>query len=134
MVVQAKEFLQFICGKIGAAVIYVCTITGQLMLLLQAAVRQVPAVNCRETLRQMSLLGADSLPIVLMTILFTGMVFSVQTSKEFVRFGASASAGGVVAIALGRELVPGAGRRSGSRQDWRRYCGRDRHHESYGTD
>ena len=106
MVAQGKEFLQFICGKIGAAIIYVCTITGQLMLLLQAALRQVPAVNIRETLRQMSLLGADSLPIVLMTILFTGMVFSVQTSKEFVRFGASASAGGVVAIALGRELVP----------------------------
>ena len=106
MVEQGKDLLQFICGKVGAAIIYVCTICGQLMLLLQSAVRQVPFINWKEALRQMSLLGADSLPIVLMTILFTGMVFSVQTSKEFVRFGASASAGGVVAIALGRELVP----------------------------
>ena len=42
----------------------------------------------------------------MMTILFTGMVFSVQTAKEFVRFGASSSVGGIVAIAMGRELVP----------------------------
>lgn len=54
----------------------------------------------------MAKLGADSLPIVMMTILFTGMVFSVQTAKEFVRFGASSSVGGIVAIAMGRELVP----------------------------
>ncbi len=103
---SGKELFQLICGKIGSAVLYVCQISGQLMLLFQSALRQVPRVNWQETLRQMSLLGADSLPIVLLTILFTGMVFSVQTSKEFVRFGASASAGGVVAIAMGRELVP----------------------------
>jgi phospholipid/cholesterol/gamma-HCH transport system permease protein len=106
MVEQGKELLQLICTKLGAAVLYVCALCGQLVILLQAALRQLPKVNWGEALRQMSLLGADSLPIVLMTILFTGMVFSVQTSKEFVRFGASASAGGVVAIAMGRELVP----------------------------
>ena len=107
MIAQGKELLQFICGKIGETVIYVCTICGQLMLLLQAAVRQVPFLNWRETLRQMSLLGADSLPIVLMTILFTGMVFSVQTSKEFVRFGASASASMSACV---RAMSSGSGR------------------------
>ena len=49
---------------------------------------------------------ADSLPIVSMTILCTGMVMSVQTAKEFVRFGAADSVGGIVAIAMGRELAP----------------------------
>ena len=34
------------------------------------------------------------------------MVLAVQTAKEFVRFGAAASVGGVVAIAMARELVP----------------------------
>lgn len=62
--------------------------------------------DARETVRQMARLGADSLPIVLMTILFTGMVFALQTATEFVRFGAASSVGGIVAIALGRELVP----------------------------
>jgi hypothetical protein len=42
----------------------------------------------------------------MMTIMFTGMVLAVQTSKEFVRFGAASSVGGVVAIAMGRELAP----------------------------
>ena len=41
-----------------------------------------------------------------MTILCTGMVMSVQTAKEFVRFGAADSVGGIVAIAMGRELAP----------------------------
>ena len=63
-------------------------------------------IPVKSIVRQMAKLGADSLPIVMMTILFTGMVFSVQTAKEFVRFGASSSVGGIVAIAMGRELVP----------------------------
>lgn len=54
----------------------------------------------REVLRQMAKLGADSLPIVSMTSMCTGMVLSVQTAKEFVRFGAADSVGGIVAIAM----------------------------------
>lgn len=34
------------------------------------------------------------------------MVLSVQTAKEFVRFGAADSVGGIVAIAMARELAP----------------------------
>lgn len=76
-----------------------------MQLFLDTAARLKNA-DARETIRQMSRLGADSLPIVLMTILFTGMVFALQTATEFVRFGAASSVGGIVAIALGRELVP----------------------------
>lgn len=54
----------------------------------------------------MAKLGADSLPIVSMTSMCTGMVLSVQTAKEFVRFGAADSVGGIVAIAMARELAP----------------------------
>lgn len=54
----------------------------------------------------MAKLGADSLPIVSMTSMCTGMVLSVQTAKEFVRFGAADSVGGIVAIAMVRELAP----------------------------
>lgn len=55
---------------------------------------------------QMAHLGADSLPIVLLTILFTGMVMTVQTAHEFIKYGAQSSVGGVIAIAMGRELAP----------------------------
>ena len=54
----------------------------------------------------MAHLGADTLPIVLLTILFTGMVLTLQTAQEFIKYGAQSSVGGVVAIAMGRELAP----------------------------
>lgn len=98
--------LKDFCSKVGVKVLELCAAGGRLSLLCTATLKQVPRVDPLESVRQMSLLGADSLPIVLWTILFTGMVFSVQTAKEFVRFGASSSVGGIVAIAMGRELVP----------------------------
>jgi phospholipid/cholesterol/gamma-HCH transport system permease protein len=48
----------------------------------------------------------DSLPIVGLTMLFTGMVMTVQVASEFIKYGAQSSVGGVIAIAVGRELSP----------------------------
>lgn len=95
-----------ICNSLGKRIIESCASTGQMTLLFIDTVKRLKDARMQETLRQMALLGADSLPIVLMTILCTGMVFSVQTAKEFVRFGAASSVGGIVAIAMARELVP----------------------------
>ena len=98
--------LQTICNDIGKIMLEGCANAGRMMLLFTDTLKRIGQADWKETVRQMAKLGADSLPIVLMTILFTGMVFSVQTAKEFVRFGASSSVGGIVAIAMGRELVP----------------------------
>lgn len=98
--------LKELCGAAGSFVLNSCAATGRLTLLFFATLARVSKANIKETIRQMAKLGADSLPIVIMTILFTGMVFAVQTATEFVRFGAASSVGGIVAIALGRELVP----------------------------
>lgn len=98
--------LKTTCEAIGKVIINCCAATGAMTVLFHNTLKNIPRVNLKETIRQMALLGADSLPIVLMTILCTGMVFSVQTAKEFVRFGAASSVGGIVAIAMGRELVP----------------------------
>ena len=89
--------LKKICAAVGGFVIRSCHDTGRIMQLFLDTAARLKNADARETIRQMSRLGADSLPIVLMTILFTGMVFALQTATEFVRFGA---------IALGRELVP----------------------------
>ncbi len=51
-------------------------------------------------------LGINSIPIVAFTALFVGMAFSVQVVKELLRFGAPDLVGGVVAIAIWRELGP----------------------------
>ena len=98
--------LKEICVSMGKKILFYCAYTGKMTMLFLDTVKRLKEADPKETLRQMALLGADSLPIVLMTILCTGMVFSVQTAKEFVRFGAASSVGGIVAIAMARELVP----------------------------
>lgn len=98
--------LQAICGAIGKRILDFCAASGRLTLLFIATLRRLKDADMKEVVRQMALLGADSLPIVLMTIMCTGMVFSVQTAKEFVRLGAASTVGGIVAIAMARELVP----------------------------
>ena len=98
--------LKSLCEAMGNRILDFCAASGRLTLLLLATLRRLKDANAKEVVRQMALLGADSLPIVMMTILCTGMVFSVQTAKEFVRLGASSSVGGIVAIAMARELVP----------------------------
>ena len=98
--------LKKICSCLGDAVLKGCSASGRISLLFLETCKRLKDADSKEVIRQMALLGADSLPIVLMTILCTGMVFSVQTAKEFVKLGASGSVGGIVAIAMGRELVP----------------------------
>ena len=63
-------------------------------------------VKIRLILDQIIFLGIYSIPIVSLTALFIGMAFSVQVVKELLRFGAPDLVGGVVAIAIWRELGP----------------------------
>jgi phospholipid/cholesterol/gamma-HCH transport system permease protein len=63
-------------------------------------------VHRRNTLEQMAIVGPDSLTIALVTSGFMGMVFTVQVAREFLYFGAGQAVGGVLALALTRELAP----------------------------
>lgn len=60
----------------------------------------------RETLHQMMAIGVRSTTIVALTALFTGMVMSLQTAFALSRFGAKPYVGGVIGLALVRELAP----------------------------
>jgi len=60
----------------------------------------------RILLGQMVQVGINSLPIVLLIGLFTGMVLGIQISLQFVRFGALSLLGGIEALAFARELAP----------------------------
>jgi len=96
-----------ILEKIGSRVLVQLELGGQIVLLAFDTLfhlRRMP--NMRHVLLQMAHLGVDSLPIVLLTLLFTGMVMTVQSAHEFIKYGAQSSVGGVVAVAMGRELAP----------------------------
>lgn len=80
---------------------------GEVVLLFFETMRQLGhKPRMRHMVAQMSHLGVDSLYIVCLTVLFTGVVLTLQTAHEFIRFGAQSTIGGVVAIAIGRELGP----------------------------
>lgn len=63
-------------------------------------------IHRRNTMEQMAAVGPDSLGIALLTAAFVGMVFTIQVAREFLYFGAGQAVGGVLAIALTRELAP----------------------------
>ncbi len=93
--------------KIGAYVLSLLEVIGGFILLFVRAIGQMRHLpRFRHILQQMSHLGVDTLPIVSLTMLFTGMVVTLQTASEFIRFGAQSTIGGVVTIAVGRELGP----------------------------
>ena len=60
----------------------------------------------REWLRQMVRVGVDSLPVVGLTAMFTGMVMALQTYRGFERFHAESFVASVVSLSLTRELAP----------------------------
>ncbi len=60
----------------------------------------------RNLLEQMTAVGPGSLPINTLTAGFVGMVFTIQVAREFLNFGAGSAVGGVLAVALSRELAP----------------------------
>lgn len=63
-------------------------------------------IHRRNTLEQMALVGPESLVIALVTAGFVGMVFTIQVAREFINLGAGSAVGGVLALALARELAP----------------------------
>src|SRR5437763_3636431 len=65
-----------------------------------------PPFEFREWLRQMVRVGVDSIPVVFLTAMFTGMVLGLQTYEGFRRVHAENFVGSVVALAMLRELSP----------------------------
>jgi phospholipid/cholesterol/gamma-HCH transport system permease protein len=60
----------------------------------------------RDVLAQMDRIGVGSLPIVVLTGLFTGMVLALQSSVELSKFGADIYIGNLVGASMVRELGP----------------------------
>lgn len=60
----------------------------------------------RLIIQQLEFIGVQSLPIIFLSSLFTGAVFTLESYEAFAMFGAQGMVGGTVGVALTRELSP----------------------------
>ncbi len=65
-----------------------------------------PPYRIHEIFKQMEFVGVNSLPVVLITGAFTGMVLAIQTYYGFRMFGGESLVGATVALSMARELGP----------------------------
>jgi len=62
--------------------------------------------DVRQLLRQMVRVGVDSVPVILLTAMFTGAVLALQSFAVLARFNAEGFVGSLVALSLVLELSP----------------------------
>lgn len=91
-----KSFIGFFI-EVGAHVLLLFKVIGQVFS------GKLHWVNLK---KQLVHLGYDSLPITVITAFFIGMVFAMQITKEFMKYGAGQAVGGVIGVAFWRELAP----------------------------
>ena len=99
-----RRFLEWI----GRAILRLLEDLGRFFQMLGSMLMWTPRppFDIPEWLRQMVRVGVNSIPLVFLTTLFTGMVLALQTYNGFARFNAQSLVGAVVALSLMRELAP----------------------------
>ena len=82
--------------------------SGRVMMLFSKTLLFIfrPPFDIRSLLKQIEYVGIKSVPVVLITGTFTGMVLALQSYTGFKRFNAEAFVGTVVALSMTRELGP----------------------------
>jgi phospholipid/cholesterol/gamma-HCH transport system permease protein len=93
---------------IGLRVLRFLDESGRVMMLFSRTLLFIfrPPFDARNLLKQIEYVGVKSVPVVLITGAFTGMVLALQSYTGFKRFNAEAFVGTVVALSLTRELGP----------------------------
>lgn len=82
--------------------------SGRSTLFLGAVVGQIfrPPVRALEIISQLEFIGAQSVGVVALSAVFTGLVLALQGYNVLVRFGSENLVGSLVALSLVRELAP----------------------------
>lgn len=94
--------------SLGRACMHGLVETGELLLLLVQTFLWLlrPPWRPRLIFKQMEFVGLKSINVVILTGVFTGGVFALQSYHGFSLFGAESLVGSTVALALTRELGP----------------------------
>lgn len=92
----------------GKSIIGFVTELGNVTILCGQSIRKVRRTHNlnNRVVDQLLQLSIRSVPMTIITSAFVGMAFTLQVTKEFIRFGAGEMIGGIVAMAMWRELSP----------------------------
>ena len=95
-------------GYIGAQFIRFLQESGRIAILFGKTIILIfrPPFDMHEAFSQMEDIGVRSIPVVVITAAFTGMVLALQSFTGFKRFNAETLVGTVVALSMTRELGP----------------------------
>jgi phospholipid/cholesterol/gamma-HCH transport system permease protein len=99
-----KSLVDLVLQRIRADLIYVGGATKLLLEAISYGVR--PPYQLGLIVQEIESIGINSLTVVNVIALFTGMVLALQTASALGRFGAKGFIGVVVAISLVREIGP----------------------------
>jgi phospholipid/cholesterol/gamma-HCH transport system permease protein len=93
---------------VGKSLLFFFNETGLILRLFSKTLLSILGgqLHWRNFKQQVVHLGYDSVSILCITAFFIGMVFAMQITKEFLKYGAGNVVGGVMAIAIWRELAP----------------------------
>jgi phospholipid/cholesterol/gamma-HCH transport system permease protein len=107
--VKVKDSGMFsLFDMVGIWVLRFLAESGRVMIFSAKIFRWIfrPPLDVRNLLKQIEEVGIKSIPVVLITGAFTGMVLALQSYTGFKRFNAEAFVGTVVALSMTRELGP----------------------------
>lgn len=97
-----------ILSWLGGPVLHGMAQFGRGTLMLAAALRWMVRGRWerQQVVVHLNRIGVESLPLVLVTGLFAGMVLAYQTSRQLMAFGGQGFVGGLVGLSLTREAAP----------------------------
>ena len=97
-------------AALGRAIVRACQSTGRALSMLWGATLAVPFAfskrNRADTLGQLYAVGIQSLAVVSVVALFTGMILALQVGLELRRYGQETNIGTLVCISMLREMGP----------------------------
>lgn len=100
--------LIWVAESFGNRIIAFFEMFGGLVIFFMQSIKVIPT-STRLTSKvtyHMYFIGIKSVPIALFTAIFVDMAFTLQIINEFVKFGAGDMIGGIVGLAVWRELAP----------------------------
>ncbi|OGR90912.1 MAG: hypothetical protein A2992_01640 [Elusimicrobia bacterium RIFCSPLOWO2_01_FULL_59_12] len=104
---RPSAFEQRLLKWLGGPLINLSESLGRIAILTRQTIAWVKSADRPTVFAQMVSVGADSLPVTVLTSLFTGMVLALQTGVSFRRvFNEPIYVGTVVGLSLTKELGP----------------------------